>query len=191
MKRGFKNHELVTLAVFFAGGDARQVDTEDVAVKVNELAPGRFTWRKYRDQINIEIVRAFLSDAKKKKYGSLLLGTGTTGWQLTDVGLRFAQANSYRAATPAQQAQRLSKDERRRRSHELGRVAASDAFQKYAAGQRRQITRREIESVFRLDDYVVGEARIKKVQRLLNVLGDDDEVGDAVRFFALLATREQ
>jgi hypothetical protein len=191
MKRGFKNHELVTLAVFFAGGDVRLVDTEDAAVKVNELAPGRFTWRKYREQINIEIVRAFLSDAKKKKYGGLLAGTGATGWQLTDAGLRFAKANASRVATPAQQAIRLSKDERRRRKRELGRVAASDAFHKFAAGKRGQITRREVESVFRLDDYVLGEARTKKVQRLVNVLGDDDEVGNAVRFFARLATKEK
>jgi hypothetical protein len=33
----------------------------------------------YRDQINIEIIRAFLSDAKKSKYGALLSGTGSVG----------------------------------------------------------------------------------------------------------------
>ncbi|HAB18651.1 MAG TPA: hypothetical protein DCE44_19690 [Verrucomicrobiales bacterium] len=51
------NHEIVTLAVYLLGGDTHRVDTEDVAVKANDLAHGRFTWRKYRDQINIDANR--------------------------------------------------------------------------------------------------------------------------------------
>ena len=90
-KRGLANHEIVTLAVFLTGGDSKTVDTEDVAVKANELAPGRFTWRKYKDQINIEIVRAFLSDAKKPKYGCLLTGAGKNGWMLTEAGVQFVR----------------------------------------------------------------------------------------------------
>jgi hypothetical protein len=51
------NHELVVVAAFLAGAQSRLIDTEDIAIKANELAPGRFTWRKYKDQINIETVR--------------------------------------------------------------------------------------------------------------------------------------
>ena len=40
---GLSNHEIVTLAVYLLGGDTQHVDTEAIAVKVNELAPGRFT----------------------------------------------------------------------------------------------------------------------------------------------------
>src|SRR5262245_15242818 len=85
-----KPHELLTVAVYLAGGEAREVDTEDVAVTVNEIAPGRCCWRKYPEQINIEIVRAFLSDAKKKKDGAYLSGSGSTGWLLTQSGFQFA-----------------------------------------------------------------------------------------------------
>jgi len=46
MPKGLSNHEIVTLAVFLLNGHSHSVDTEDVAVKANELAPGRFTmWR--------------------------------------------------------------------------------------------------------------------------------------------------
>ena len=41
------NHEIVTLAVYLLGGERQRVDTEDIAVKANELASGRFTWRRY------------------------------------------------------------------------------------------------------------------------------------------------
>lgn len=44
------NHEIVTLAVYLLGGERQRVDTEDIAVKANELASGRFTWRKYPDR---------------------------------------------------------------------------------------------------------------------------------------------
>jgi hypothetical protein len=65
--KAFANHELVTLAVYLLGGDSKPIDTEDVAIKTNELAPRRFTWRKYPDQINIDTVRKRLWDATNKK----------------------------------------------------------------------------------------------------------------------------
>jgi len=190
MSRKLKSHELVTLAVYLVGGDTREVDTEDVAFKASELAPGRFAWRKYRDQINIEIIRAFLSDAKKIKNGALLTGTGTTGWLLTEAGLEFALDNINRVSTPSTPVNRLSREEKRRRITEQARVAASAAFQKYLAGEQEKLTKHDVESVFRLNEYIVGEPRLKKVLRIVNILGKDKEVGNAVRFFAELALKE-
>ena len=54
---GRRNYELVVLATYLAGGKTAYTDTEDVAVKANKIAPGRFTWRKYKEQINIDTVR--------------------------------------------------------------------------------------------------------------------------------------
>ena len=45
-QNGLSNHEIVTLALYLLGGDTQYVDTEDIAVKANEVAPGRFTWRR-------------------------------------------------------------------------------------------------------------------------------------------------
>jgi hypothetical protein len=44
------NHELVVVAAFLAGAQSQFADTEDIAVKANDFAPGRFTWRKYKSQ---------------------------------------------------------------------------------------------------------------------------------------------
>ena len=190
MTEQLKKHELVALAVYLVGGDIHEVDTEDVAVKVNELAPGRFAWRKFRSQINLEIIRVFLSDAKKKKNGALLAGTGATGWLLTDAGLTFARANADRVDKPGRPIDRLRQDEKRRLKKEHARVASSVAFQKYAAGHQEQVTRRDVDTMFRLNEYIVGDARQKKVQRIVNALGDDEKLGKAVRFFAELALKE-
>ena len=48
--RTLANHEVVVLATYLAGGRTAYTDTEDIAVKANEIAPGRFTWRKYKEQ---------------------------------------------------------------------------------------------------------------------------------------------
>lgn len=73
-KNALANHEIVTLAVYLLGGDTQRIDVEDVAVKANDLAPQRFTWRKYPNQINLEAVRKRLWDARKSKKGGYLAG---------------------------------------------------------------------------------------------------------------------
>jgi hypothetical protein len=83
--------EVVTLAVYLLGSGQRAIDTEDVAVEAHRLAPGRFAWTKYPDQINLELVRVYLSDAKKPDKGEMLIGSGRTGWRLTQRGLAWAQ----------------------------------------------------------------------------------------------------
>src|SRR5256885_16251843 len=42
------NHELVVLAAYLAGSASGYSDTEDIAIKANTIAPGRFAWRKYK-----------------------------------------------------------------------------------------------------------------------------------------------
>ena len=42
----FPNDEMVVFATYLAGGRNAYADTEDIAVKANEISPGRFTWRK-------------------------------------------------------------------------------------------------------------------------------------------------
>jgi hypothetical protein len=88
----FSKPQLVTIAVALLGGDVDYVGREDIAVKVNELAPGRFNWRKYPEQIDLEIVAVSLRDAKKVKNGTLLLGNNAQGWMLSPAGLRWVRA---------------------------------------------------------------------------------------------------
>jgi hypothetical protein len=122
------NHEIVTLAVYLLGGDTQYVDTEDIAVKANEVAPGRFTWRKYSDQINIENVRAFLSDAKKEKNGAFLRGAGKDGWLLTESGAAFAKVRVGGLENVDLSRERLSVKDRRWLQHERTRMLSSEAF---------------------------------------------------------------
>jgi len=86
-KSAIKQFELTAMAVYLLGGTTRAIDTEDIAKKCHELAPTLFSWQKHKDQINLELVRVSLSDAKKQKNGALLIGSGREGWRLSPKGL--------------------------------------------------------------------------------------------------------
>jgi hypothetical protein len=180
-KDDLANHEVVTLAVFLLGGASEPIDTEDVAKKANELAPGRFAWRKYKDQINLETVRVYLSDAKKAAKGAYLIGSGNSGWTLSEAGLTFAKNNvgeidALEAATP----RNAVGQDRQRLRRERARLMESDAFQKIAADRADEVTRRDAESFFRIDSYVRGEARLRRVATIANAHGGDPDLGPAI-----------
>lgn len=187
VQKELSNHEIVTLAVYLLGGDTQYVDTEDAAVKANELAPGRFTWRKYRDQINIENVRTFLSDAKKGKNGAYLRGAGKDGWLLTESGVAFAKARVTGLEAVDLSRDRLSVKERKWLQHERARMLSSEAFAKFAAGMADAISMQEAESFFRLDAYVTGNAREDKIIRALNSFSSDPDLGAAAKALAVRA----
>src|ERR1039457_3637142 len=137
--KALSNHEIVTIAVYLLGRDTQRIETEDIPVKSNELAPGRFTWRKYPEQINIENVRTFLSDAKKPKNGLYLLGAGKDGWILTEAGLAFAIERVKDLGAVDLSRKAMSPKERNFERRERERLLSSDAFTKFTSNQAAEI----------------------------------------------------
>ena len=175
------NHEIVTLAVYLLGGETKPIDTEHVSVKAADMAPGRFNWRFYPQQINIEIIRVFLSAAKAPKCGNYLSGSGNEGWMLTEAGTDFAKANVSRLQGADLGGVRMSEAEKKWFRRERARLLASDAFLKFRSGKSTEITQREAASLFRLDEYVTGAMRARKIDRIVNAFRDDSELGAAVK----------
>lgn len=180
----------MTIAVYLCGGESKPIDTEVIAVCANRLAPGRFTWRKYKEQISLEHIRVFLSDAKKDKNGALVSGSGDRGWMLTPAGCQLAKQNSHLSNSPSETRSRLSADEKRWVKREKARLLESTAAQKVKEGRNTEITRREAEQFFRIDDYITGSARDRKVSRIINLLGDDEDLGVVVHAVANLLGKE-
>lgn len=176
------NEQAVVLAVVRLGGQFRTVDTEDVAVEVAKIAPGRFMWRKYPTFINIELVHTALRDAKRLR--GLLTGSGSAGWQLTSEGLTLASGLAERGLAETPPRQRLDPKERVWMMRERSRLLSEDALVKFRNGGPNEVTVREAERFFRVDDYVLGPARQQRVQRALNFFGSDPELGSAVRELA-------
>jgi hypothetical protein len=172
---GLTRPEAATIALLHCGGDRTQVDTEDIAVEAGRLAPGLFSWVKFPDRVDKEIVRVALSDAKLKK--SWALGSHSQGWMLTPAGVTFARVNAERVKQQAQ-AGRQTRDPDLEK--ERARLIASDA---YAHAQRDGIdavTAEEADGLFRLIAYITGQPRQRKIARIENAFRDDAELGPLI-----------
>jgi len=167
------NVDLVTLAVESLGGRSSRVETEDVAKQASMLAPGRLAWRKYPDQINLELVRVYLSDAKKAANGGYVIGSGRTGWMLSDRGSRRADALRAAGALPDFGAPRASTAGMNREKAERAWLLAHPATEALRTSGVAALTDRDVEALFRVDEYIVGAVRDRRIARVLNAIADE------------------
>ena len=184
MKAPYSNVELVTLAVYLLGGSAQHVDLEDIAVKASELAPGRFSWVKYPEQINLRAVQKRLYDAVNEEKAGYLVGSDKQGWMLTERGVGFSEHALMRLDPSLLTRQPAGQLQLRRFRVERQRMLASDAYAKFRSACAETIDIEEAQAFFRIDDYVSWPARERKVLRTLNLFGSDPELGELVHFLA-------
>ena len=182
--------ETVAMALWLLGGAEHPLDTEDVAVKANDLAPGAFTWRKYQNQINLELVRVNLSDAKLK--AGLVSGGGRAGWSLTTGGAAWAKENAHLTEgwAPRTRAERRSGsvDEVRWR-RERDRILSTLAWAEWHS-ETGDVATRHAGDVFRIDTYAVGRIRDLKVNRLLELFDEDPDVKSFLDAMAAIIAAE-
>jgi hypothetical protein len=184
MNKPLSNIEIVTIAVYLLGGNSNPINTEDIAVKSNELAPGRFTWLKYPDQIDMEKVRKRLSDAKNPKKNGYLLGLHKDGWRLTETGLNFVKNNIKYLKLDNISRPPINKKEKLFYNREKNRMLATSAYQKIKNSNVDAITQAESESFFRIDEYVKGEMRRQKIEQIITSFNDDPELGYVIKTLA-------
>lgn len=190
LTRALTKREVTLYAVYLLGGGQRAIDTEDVAIKAAELLPGAFAWRKYPDQINLELVRAVLSDSKKQQFGRLLHGTGTEGWRLSDAGVSWAvqlekDVRAGHTATKGSAAPWAGSSDARRADREARRAKSGQAWEQWKGGEK--ITRKAAFQLFRIDDYSDAKMRDIKVARLRKLVAEDGEATQLVEIAAKVA----
>lgn len=178
------NSHVAVLAAYLAGASTGHADTEDIAVKAAELAPGRFSWRKYPEQINIETIRKRLWDASSEKMGRLLTGSERDGWLLTEAGLQFCREHTERLENPEGGAVRFSQKEQAWATRERVRMQAEAAFKKWQEGLVDEIKSVEAEKFFRIDDYIVGDLRRSRVKRARDIFAADQAMSEAINEIA-------
>lgn len=158
------NRQLVTLALGNLGGHAQSIHTEDIALAVDKLAPGQFSWRKYPEYIDINVVLQGLGDARRKRYDSHVYGSNVKGWMLSRAGQvwikRCYASNSatwtkliYEGKGSLIDAQLL---ERRR-------LAVTEAASLYEAGKRNDIALRHFQEFVRVNEYFSDAARKRRL----------------------------
>jgi hypothetical protein len=156
------NHNIVTIAIALLGGDTDHIDREDIAIKVNELAPGKFNWRKYPNRIDLEAVGVALRDAKKNKNGGLIIGDNTKGWMLSPNGFRWLSSlntsdseidNTLEEKRSIAISSQVSERER------LNQTTAYDLF---LAGRESEITQQDFFQFARVNEYFKAKARERR-----------------------------
>lgn len=188
MTTDFSLRHVVVFAVLQCGGDTSFVDTEDVAVAANKLAPGRLVWRKHPEQINLELVRVYLSDAKKPANGALLLGTGVKGWRLSAHGLRWVRENqeafesAFAAKLLSARPKRTGSANNTRTQRERERLCATQAWKKWSARAGNDITQQEASDVFRIDSYASETLVDIKIGNLQQIFATDEHVTGFINF---------
>jgi hypothetical protein len=172
---GLTRPEAATIALLQCGGDQAKVDTEDVAVQAGSLAPRLFSWVKFPDRVDKEIVRVGLSDAKLKK--GWVLGSHSQGWMLTPSGVLFARANAERVKQQAHAGRQTREPDFEK---ERARLIASDAYSHAQRDGIDAVTAEEADGFFRLIAYITGQPRQRKIARIENAFRDDAELGPLI-----------
>ncbi len=179
-RRRLTHEQIVVLATFLAGGDAQYADTEDIAMATTRVAPGRFSWVKYPDQVNIESVRKRLVDAMRPENGGHITGSQRKGWLLTEAGLEFCKKYEDHLQQNGKRQQRVSRAELSWVARERNRMLHEQAYMKWAAGLTADIMSVEAERFFRIDDYMNDAERVACMSRAAEAFRADDTLRAAI-----------
>lgn len=191
-ENGQLTHEqIVVLATYLAGGDAGYADTEDVAMATAKVAPGRFSWVKYSDQINIENVRRRLLDATRASSGGHVTGSQRKGWLLTEAGLAFCKQHEIRLSGTQEAQPRTSRAERTWVSLERTRMGKEVAFSKWQQGHVDKISAIEAERFFRIDDYMNAAERTACIARAAEAFRSDNQLAAAIAALSKMVRNAQ
>ena len=178
-----KKTDLVTIAMYQLGGDDKALDIEDIAMKCEEISPGIFAWRKYKNQINLELVGFAIRDAKKEKYGNFVTGSHSKGWRLTASGIIHAKKlinESNEGADINVVPTKHRNLEHVRNTKESQRVQNSDAYKEWQV--KKTSSKANLSKLLRINAYSSEESIELKVARLSNILGNNPEIDDFITF---------
>lgn len=169
----FSNLQLVTIAVARLGGQSHFVDGEEVAIYVNELAPGRFTWKKYPENIDLEAVVIALRDARKEKNGPLLIGNSTKGWMLTPVGVKWNASVSDYELNETDLTKPRKHSIMATQESETARLRTTRAYQLFMNGEFNKINLQDLYQFVRINEYFQTKARLKRISAIENAVATD------------------
>lgn len=178
-----KKYELAVLAMHILDGGDIALDIEDIAMKCEDISPGTFEWRKYRGQINLELVGFSVRDAKKEKYGSCVTGTHAKGWRLTQSGVKLGKALLEASDSLKKVQVSRSRDnsiQTKRITAEANRVLESQAYLNWKLNK--EPSKKAISQLLKINTYSSEDLINIKLSRLEKLRGFDIEIDTFLDF---------
>jgi len=172
------NLQIVTIAVALLKGHINHVDREDIAIKANKIAPGKFNWRKYPNRIDLDVVRVSLNDAKKLNNGALLIGNNTRGWMLSPNALKWFQylkkSDQLRNGLFEQAVEKIFSDQ----MIEQERLFNTNAYQLFKNNRQEEINGADFAEFSRLDEYFKEKARERRFAVIDNAVFNNRDLSE-------------
>ena len=172
----FSNQEIVTIALYNLGGGIGSFDIESIAKEADKLAPGRFRWKTDPNMISDSNTWDALSNARKKKYIlQQAQEKNTDSYLLTEVGVEFARRNLKKVKDFDQGKTRIPISKELYDNTKL-RLISSSAYKKAREDKLEQISQREYNDFFIINDYMKNIKKNEKIQKLKNLFISDKEL---------------
>jgi len=172
------NPELVTIAVYNLGGSITAVDLEDVAINVFNLAPKRFSWKKYENKIDLRIVLYSVNDAIKPDVG-FLKGNSKHGYMLTETGLKWiAKIENHQIFTKS--SRKLSTNDLV--DKEKDRLQRTLAYKKFTIGDTDHISIIDFREFTRVNDNFPKHLRDQRYAKIQNITDEDETLSKIWNF---------
>lgn len=167
-------------------GDKAYVDREDVALKVDDIAPGRFNWRKYPERIDLDAVGSALRAAKKIQNGGLLIGNNATGWMLSPAGLKWLKTVDLETAYHEPSVKHRKTSIRASLETERIRLLNTKAYKLFVEDNSDVITVQDFYEFARVNEYFQTKARQRRYAIIANAVIDNDTLS---KLWELLQTK--
>ena len=174
----FSKPELVTIAVALLDGDTAHVDCEDVALKVNNIAPGRFNWRKYPEHIDLSVVSFALQDAKKERCGGLIVGNNTKGWMLSPAGLKWIRTVDLGAVDDELPVKHRKTSISANQELERNRLFSTKAYNLFIEGKSKEICAHDFYEFARVNEYFQPKTRQRRYALIANAVSEDNTLSE-------------
>jgi|TARA_B110000238_G_C15862079_1_gene325606 hypothetical protein len=169
IKNKLSNQEIVTVAIYVLGSGVGTFDIETIAKKADELAPGRFRWKTDPNMISDSNTWDALSNARKK--GFILQQANeknTDSYLITEEGVIFSKKNIDKIKDFDQSKIRIPVS-KEIYENTKNRLIATNAYQKAKNSKVNEITKREYNDFFRLNDYMKSPQKNEKIQKIKNL----------------------
>ena len=180
IKNKLSNQEIVTIAIYVLGSGIGTFDIETIAKKADELATGRFRWKTDPNMISDSNTWDALSNARKK--GFILQQANeknTDSYLITEEGVIFSKKNIDKIKKFDQSKIRISVS-KEIYENTKNRLITTEAYQKAKNLKLDQITVKEFNQFFRLNDYMKNTQKEEKIQKIKNLFIHEKEFKELI-----------